>query len=165
MTVHNILEEEVIERVSNIYNQAKEQGVTWLTCDCEQCKLDTATYVLNRIPPKYIVSGRGMNHNVSSTDAQQKADMDSLIFEAMRIVSSVQRPFHAQNNADELQNEIGDFYNFPHYEEINSGFMGSLRFEPVAEALKLSIEKDIILYIKALMSAKDYEARKGNESP
>ena len=57
----------------------------------------------------------------------------------------------------------GDFYNFPHYEEINSGFMGSLRFEPVAEALKLSIEKDIILYIKALMSAKDYEARKGND--
>lgn len=65
----------------------------------------------------------------------------------------------------ELSEFTGDFYNFPHYEEINSGFMGSLRFEPVAEALKLSIEKDIILYIKALMSAKDYEARKGNEAP
>lgn len=142
MTVHNILEEEVIERVSNIYNQAKEQGVTWLTCDCEQCKLDTATYVLNRIPPKYIVSGRGMNHNVSSTDAQQKADMDSLIFEAMRIVSSVQRPFHAQNNADELQNEIGDFYNFPTF--IGFVYDGDT-FEPLANAsVSLKMNNELV---------------------
>lgn len=131
MTVHNILEEEVIERVSNIYNQAKEQGVAWLTCDCEQCRLDTATYVLNRIPPKYIVSGRGMNHNVSSTDAQQKADMDSLIFEAMRIVSSVQRPFHAQNNEEDSKDEIGEFYNFPTF--IGSVFDGDT-FEPLENA-------------------------------
>ena len=56
MTVHNILEEEVINQVNNIYDQAKEIGIAWITCDCEQCRLDTATYVLNRIPPKYIVS-------------------------------------------------------------------------------------------------------------
>jgi competence protein ComFB len=130
MTVHNILEEEVIERVNNIYNQAKEQGIAWLTCDCEQCRLDTTSYVLNRIPPKYIVSGRGMNHNVSSTDAQQKADMDSLIFEAMRIVSSVQRPFHAQNNKSS-EEEAGEFYNFPTF--IGSVFDGDT-FEPLANA-------------------------------
>ena len=132
MTVHNILEEEVIERVNNIYNQAKQQGVAWLTCDCEQCRLDTTSYVLNRMPPKYIVSGRGMNHNISSTDAQQKADMDSLIFEAMRIVSSVQRPFHAQQNENETQDEIGEFYNFPTF--IGSVFDGET-FEPLSDAI------------------------------
>lgn len=142
MTVHNILEEEVIERVNNIYNQAKEQGVAWLTCDCEQCRLDTTSYVLNRIPPKYIVSGRGMNHNVSSTDAQQKADMDALIFEAMRIVSSVQRPFHAQSNPNETKEEIGEFYNFPTF--IGSVFDGET-FEPLANAnVTLKIDNQLV---------------------
>ena len=77
MTIHNILEEEVINQVNNIYDQASEMGITWITCDCEQCRLDTATYVLNRIPPKYIVSGRGMNHNISSVNPQQKADLNA----------------------------------------------------------------------------------------
>lgn len=128
MTVHNILEEEVINEVNNIFDQAKEMGITWITCDCEQCRLDTATYVLNRMPPKYIVSGRGLNHNISSCNPQQKADLNALVFEAMKIVNSVKRPYHAQKNEDS-SSEIGEFYNFPI-------FMGSVydgeTFEPLA---------------------------------
>lgn len=141
MTVHNILEEEVINQVNNIYDQAKEMQIAWITCDCEQCRLDTSTYVLNRIPPKYIVSGRGMNHNISSCDAQQKADLNALVFEAMKIVNSVKRPYHAQKK-EEAPSEQGEFYNFP---IIMGSVYDGETFEPLANTdICLKSEGDIV---------------------
>lgn len=141
MTVHNILEEEVINQVNNIFDQAKELGITWITCDCEQCRLDIVTYVLNRIPPKYIVSGRGLNHNISSFDPQQKADLNALIFEAMKIVNSVKRPYHAQKQ-EEATTEIGEFYNFPIF--VGSIYDGD-NFEPLANTnISLKCEGQLV---------------------
>ena len=64
MNVHNLMEDVVIKAVNTLYDKVKAEKVAWLTCDCENCRLDTVSYVLNRIPPKYVVSGRGVTHNV-----------------------------------------------------------------------------------------------------
>ena len=101
MNVHNLMEDVVIKAVNTLYDKVKAEKVTWLTCDCENCRLDTVSYVLNRIPPKYVVSGRGVTHNVEYlASSQLLADVDSLALEGMRTVSSTKRPFHTENRQD-----------------------------------------------------------------
>lgn len=98
MNVHNLMEEIVTQSVNNLYDQVKKEKVTWLSCDCENCRLDTVSYVLNRVPPKYVVSGRGATHATQSLDnSQLKADLESLVLEGMRTVSSTKRPYHNQD--------------------------------------------------------------------
>ena len=97
MNIHNIFEEQVLLRVGDTYEQLKKMNTPWLTCDCKQCRLDTAAYVLNKIPPKYIVSGRGLTHSASDANIQLAADMDTLILDGMKRVASTARPFHTKN--------------------------------------------------------------------
>ena len=101
MNVHNLMEDVVIKAVNTLYDRVKGEKVAWLTCDCENCRLDTVSYVLNRIPPKYVVSGRGVTHNAEYlASSQLLADVDSLALEGMRTVSSTKRPFHSENRSD-----------------------------------------------------------------
>lgn len=101
MNVHNLMEDVVIKSVNTLYDRVKGENVAWLTCDCENCRLDTVSYVLNRIPPKYVVSGRGVTHNAEYlASSQLLADVDSLALEGMRTVSSTKRPFHSENRND-----------------------------------------------------------------
>ena len=101
MNVHNLMEDTVTKAVNALYDRVKADNIPWLTCDCENCRLDTVSYVLNRIPPKYVVSGRGVTHNVEYlASSQLQADVDSLALEGMRTVSSTKRPFHSENRKD-----------------------------------------------------------------
>lgn len=96
MNVHNLMEEIVVQSVNNLYDQVKKEGISWLSCDCENCRLDTVSYVLNRIPPKYVVSGRGVTHaSESLNNSQLKADLESLVLEGMRTVNGTKRPYHS----------------------------------------------------------------------
>ena len=45
MNVHNLMEDLVIQNVGEMYAQVKEAKAAWLTCDCENCRLDTVSYV------------------------------------------------------------------------------------------------------------------------
>ncbi len=136
MNVHNLMEDIVYKAVNTLYDRVKNENVTWLTCDCENCRLDTVSYVLNRIPPKYVVSGRGVTHNAEYlASSQLLADVDSLALEGMRTVSSTKRPFHSEDRKDcEIQPGKGKTkpaFNF-------FTFMGTVldgnTFEPVTEA-------------------------------
>lgn len=130
MNVHNLMEDIVEKNINDLYEQVKKDGCSWLTCDCLNCRLDTVNYVLNRIPPKYVVSGRGVTHSsIDSTDSQLKADIDALALEGMRIVSSTKRPFHSNDRSDcVVQTVMEPAFNF-------STFTGSVldgsTFEPV----------------------------------
>lgn len=116
MDIHNLMEDYVFHRVKEIYNQLTEKKIEWLTCNCETCQMDAVCYVLNRIKPSYIVSGRGHVYaNQKMETPQLKADIDAVAIEAVRVISSVQRPFH---KIVSKQNEINTnanspFYNFP----------------------------------------------------
>ena len=142
MNVHNLMEDVVIKAVNTLYDKVKTENVTWLTCDCENCRLDTVSYVLNRIPPKYVVSGRGVTHNVEYLESSQlTADVNSLALEGMRTVSSTKRPFHTENRQDcEIH---GDPEPKPAFNFFT--FMGVVldgnTFEPVTNA-KITLKLD-----------------------
>lgn len=113
MNIHNILEDQVIIRVNNMYERIAEMESSWFTCNCEQCRLDTTAYVLNKLPPRYIVSGRGLTHMLASVDTQMSVDMDSLIVEGMKKVAANARPFHAAETKDAAGKLEDPVFNFP----------------------------------------------------
>ena len=129
LQVHNVMEEQVIARINELYDQVKEMNPSWLTCDCENCRIDTVNFVLNRIPPKYVVSGRGVTHNSALlNDTQLKADIDALGIEGIRLVSAAKRPYHNAAHKLEKAPTEGPVFNFPTF--IGNVFDGST-FEPL----------------------------------
>ena len=133
MNVHNLMEEVVIYRINNLYEQVKEFKTSWLTCDCENCRLDTISYVLNRIQPKYVVSGRGVLHAKDvMEDPQVKADIDAIGIEGIRIVSTTKRPFHSSLRIEcEVQKSDKPVFNFP---TIQGTILEGNTFEPLIGA-------------------------------
>ena len=132
MNVHNLMEEVVTKAVNNLYDRVKGENVSWLTCDCENCRLDTISYVLNRLPPKYVVSGRGVTHNAEYLASPQlQADIDSLGMEGMRIVSTTKRPFHEANRKDAAKKEFKPTFNFFTF---TGSVLDGTTFEPVTDA-------------------------------
>lgn len=133
MNVHNIMEELVSQRINNLYDQLKSERLSWLSCDCMNCRLDAISYVLNRIPPKYVVSGRGVTHAIPSiSDSQLKADVDALGIEGIRIVSSTKRPFHEKPRDEcEVERLAKPVFNMPTF--IGTVLDGTT-FEPLIGA-------------------------------
>lgn len=132
MKVHNLMEDVVIKAVDTLYDRVKSEKVSWLTCDCENCRLDTVSYVLNRIPAKYVVSGRGVTHNAEYfASSQLQADIDSLALEGMRTVSATKRPFHSEPRKPVENRPKHPAFNF-------FTFMGTVldgnTFEPITDA-------------------------------
>lgn len=129
MKVQNFMEDLVITRVHELYDEIKEKDTPWLNCDCEHCRLDTICYALNRLPPRYIVSGRGFIHNTLEQDSQLKADIDSLIFEGMHTINATQRPYH-QKSKEKTSVASGPYYNFPTF---IGNILDGTSFEPLSD--------------------------------
>ena len=134
MNVHNLMEDLVIQNVGEMYDQVKDAKAAWLTCDCENCRLDTVSYVLNRIPPKYIVSGRGVTHASETLNNKQfMADVNALILEGMRTVSSTKRPFHTNDRKDcTVVADDKPSFNFP---TCTGTILDGSTFEPITGAI------------------------------
>ena len=162
--IHNIMEEQVIKRVHEIYDQVSERINTGITCDCENCRMDTANYVLNRIPPHYVVSGRGYTH---STDVlknpQTAADIEKLIIEGMHLVSAAKRPYHKVHRTSSKKSSVPQFvFNFPSF--AGTVYDGST-FEPVTDAeilLKLEGKPAKMTDVTWPNPVRTYESTKGN---
>ncbi len=95
MNVHNLMEELVYSGVNDLFDTARKAKADWLVCDCDQCRLDTICYVLNKVPPRYIKSGRGLAHTQredSFERAQLLADINRIALEGMKQVLSSRRP-------------------------------------------------------------------------
>lgn len=132
MKVHNLMEEFVMEQVDDMYNRLKEQKAVWLTCDCENCRIDTLSYVLNRVPPKYIVSGRGVTHTSSELNTTQiKADVDKLVLDGIRLVSSAKRPTHTFSMETSKAFARIPYFYFPIF---TGTIFDGLTFEPLSSA-------------------------------
>lgn len=134
--IHNIMEEQVESRVNQLYDHVKGQKASWLDCDCENCRKDTICYVLNRIPPRYILSGRGVTHaSTVLNDSQLLADIDRLAYEGMKMVNSLQRPYHKSAAANSSKNQESasniPMFVFPTF--IGNVYDGS-SFEPLSNA-------------------------------
>ena len=94
MELHNIIEDLVIPKVTDAFDAIEKTGNPEKLCTCEQCRLGTACYVLNRMAPFYLVSSRGaVRTQFENIDRQQKeADITALIYEGIRRVNHNHRP-------------------------------------------------------------------------
>lgn len=133
MNVHNIMEDIVKTRVDSLYDQIKKEKASWLTCDCPNCRADAVSYVLNRVAPKYVVSGRGVTHNSNLLDDHQlRADINAICLEGIRIISSSKRPFHELPREEcKVSRESSPAFNFPTF--VGTVLDGNT-FEPVSGA-------------------------------
>lgn len=141
MKIHNLMEELVENKVNSLYDDLKKMNTVWLTCDCENCRLDAMAFVLNRIPPKYIISSRGINHTVADGNISQiKADIDSLAIEGIRLVSSSKRPPHNLNNLSDSLSVRGKnaYFFFPVF---TGTIMDGTTFEPLSN-VSITLMKD-----------------------
>lgn len=126
-----MMEDLVTAEVNALYNQVKRASSPWLSCDCKNCRLDTISYVLNRIPPRYVVSGRGVTHsNEIFADHQLIADISAVAMDGIRIISSTKRPFHALSREEcEVKFEENPSYNFPTF---TGTILDGNTFEPIS---------------------------------
>ena len=133
MNVHNLMEEIVKKSVDNLYENAKSEKLDWLTCDCANCRLDTVSYVLNRISPKYVVSGRGAAHATRDLENNQlQADIEAIALEGMKTVNSTKRPYHL----DSFDKQSDDKPSTPYFNfcTFSGRVLDGATFEPVPNA-------------------------------
>jgi competence protein ComFB len=97
MNIHNVVEDMVIEEVNKICDDIEKEGTdTDAICTCEQCRKDAACYVLNRVSPHYILSGRGLvrAEKLTVEKQQRSADIAVLSYDALKLVRKNQRDGH-----------------------------------------------------------------------
>jgi competence protein ComFB len=133
MMVHNFAEENVLKAVAEIF-EAERAKPRKRFCTCDFCRTDVACYVLNRVPPQYQTSGRGLAHR--DIDYQEKlqrdADLVALVYRGIERITEIKRP-HGYADADgalfEEQAPEGFFFNYP---QVLGRLFNSAKFEPVS---------------------------------
>ena len=130
MRIHNLMEEIVLHIVNEMCDEKAKCGDS-TNGTSELCRFDIACFVLNRIPPKYVTSGRGLAHvEISMKDHQLVADITSLANEGLRRVNVCQRPYYAGGISEKIHEEKGPFFNFP---AIKGRLFYGDTFEPVKD--------------------------------
>jgi len=94
MDIHNTSEDIVFHLVQTIFNEIQKNGNPDGYCLCEQCRVDTICFTLNRVEPYYIVSNRGFTRiELTGMKRQQtEADIISLVYKGIRLVNHNMRP-------------------------------------------------------------------------
>ena len=82
----NYMEDIVAEKVPTML---KELGV----CDCQRCRLDVMAFVLNKIPPKYVVTLKG-NIYAKLALLQSQFDVDLITHITRAAVMIQENPRH-----------------------------------------------------------------------
>ncbi len=134
MNIHNIMESIVLDTVNDIFEDKRKEGFDM--ADCLQCRLDVACYVLNRINPEYIISGRGLLHFEDNYHdrIQTKVDLVTLINAGIKKVSNTKRSYY---NVGETNKNISTQYLFNFPSIIGSVLRGD-NFVPI-ENLSISL--------------------------
>lgn len=130
MKIHNLMEDIVLDKLHEIFDEEENLIDKKGYCTCYQCRLDVACYVLNRIQNKYVTSSRGLAHlrTEYQTSMQKSADLVSLIHDGIKQVSSTRRPGWDHNEHEERPTPEGPLYNFP---TIMGRLLNGTTFEPM----------------------------------
>lgn len=80
MVLKNIMEEVVWSVIDQIVPTCE-------CCKCERCRMDIASYALNRLPPRYVVTMEGeLLSKFTSTNGQDGLDVTTAVVQAITIV-------------------------------------------------------------------------------
>ena len=115
MGIHNISEDRVFYLVQSIFDAIKKEDNREGFCLCEQCKLDTICYTLNRVEPRYIASNRGITRLDQEWARRQQNDADivALIYKGLRQVNHNQRQNVAHDDSVKIKYESGPSFKIP----------------------------------------------------
>jgi len=76
----NFMEEVVFSYIDNLVKESPY-------CTCPICKMDIAAYVLNRLPPKYVVTEKGEVYSkISQLQQQFEVDVTIAVMKAIKVV-------------------------------------------------------------------------------
>jgi len=124
------MEDKVLQTLHEICEADEKSGKNSY-CTSEQCRLDVACYVLNRIPQRYVTSGRGFAYLESdyNDNPQLQVDVVTLCHEGLRRVTSIRRSFYTDIDEPEMKLSPGGVYfDFP---LIKGRVLNGITFSPV----------------------------------
>jgi competence protein ComFB len=135
MEIHNLMEDLVTSTVDELFD-AEAKGNTSGWCTCKQCRMDVACFVLNRLKPEYVLSGRGVAY--SEQDYQEKlqrgADVASLVKEGWARINAAPRPNHMHTGGTLSAAGCEDSFDGPVFNlrPIMGRLFNGLTFEPIS---------------------------------
>lgn len=79
--LRNMTEEVVLKKIDSLID-------TLNCCKCEQCRLDIASYALNRLPAKYVVTTQGeLLSKLDSLEPQYDTTVTTTIIQGSMVVN------------------------------------------------------------------------------
>jgi competence protein ComFB len=126
-----MMEDLVEKMVKEVFEEKASKGFS--LAGCYQCRLDVICYVLNRIKPEYLISGRGLAHYEKDYQdhVQKNADIAALINEGIHKIETRQRPYYSRIPPEEDSADIeGPVYNLP---AITGRLLHGTTFEPLRD--------------------------------
>jgi competence protein ComFB len=135
MDIHNAIEDIVFSSVQKIFGDIEKEGNPEGFCFCEQCRVDTICYTLNRLEPHYIVSNRGMTRIEQDGFRRQQieADIATLVYKGLRLVNHNQRPTSShETGASQNADPSKPFFDLP---TIVGRIFDGVTFAPVSGVL------------------------------
>nr|AGS53818.1 hypothetical protein [uncultured bacterium contig00054] len=140
MDIHNTSEDLVCKVVQNIIEDINKMGNPEGFCLCEQCRVDTICFTLNRVEPHYIVSNRGSTRidYTGIKHQQDEADLTSIALKGFRMVNHNLRPTanHKGDEASDRPAINSTIFDIP---TITGRIFDGSSFEPV-------VDVDVSLY-------------------
>lgn len=139
MDIHNLMEDLVVTTVNELFD-AEEKGSSGSWCTCGQCRMDVACYVLNRVRPEYVQSGRGVAYAEQDygEKLQRVADVVSLVKEGWSKINATPRPNHSRGTVANQALPRGPVFNI---KPIMGRLFNGSNFEPIVDA-KVSLSDD-----------------------
>ncbi len=85
VSLHNITESIVLRKLEELYPKLD-------CCSCDQCRLDIASFTLNRLPAKYVVSTQGeLLSRLETMATQFDASLTSVLLQGATLVKMYPR--------------------------------------------------------------------------
>jgi competence protein ComFB len=143
MEIHNLMEDKVLEMIAEICDSEAETKANGY-CTSEQCRLDAACFVLNRIPQRYVTSGRGFAYLESDFNENQQLQVDivTLCHDGLRRVSTIQRSFYEGDQTIHQTSKPGPHFTFP---LIKGRLFNGITFEPIVGLeIKIRFNKELV---------------------
>ena len=82
----NVMEDTVFEKIDQLWK-------TTDYCQCNQCRMDVATFALNRLPPRYVQSNAGVVlHRFDANTTQTDAEITATVYQAIKRIG--ENPSH-----------------------------------------------------------------------
>ena len=126
--IHNVMEDIVTRVVDDVLSSMKPESDI---CTSHLCRQDAICFVLNRIPPRYVSSGRGIAHTSQElkNDQQLLVDLTTLAHEGLRRISTVRRYYYSPNVRRDRE-AGGPVFPFP---AIRGRVINGATFAPVSD--------------------------------